>query len=60
MQRMEAIIYHIAATNIDNILLQRIMIYIVDCQDFDDELKMDIIFAMQKSEIANFSKEDGN
>lgn len=50
MQRMEAIIYHIAASNIDDELLFRIMTCVVDCQDFDDRLKMDIICAMQKTE----------
>jgi len=52
MQRMEAIVYHIAASNIDNELLHRIMICVVDCQDFDERLKVDIIYAMQKSEIS--------
>ena len=52
MQRMEAIVYHIAASNIDNELLHRIMICVVDCQDFDERLKIDIIYAMQKSEIS--------
>ena len=57
MQRMEAIVYQIAASNIDNELLSRIMVCIVDCQDFDERLKLDIINAMQKSEIVDFSKE---
>ena len=52
MQRMEAIVYHIAASNIDNELLQRIMVCVVDCQDFDETLKIDIIHAMQKTEIS--------
>jgi death-on-curing protein len=57
MQRMEAIVYHIAAGNIDDELLQHIMVCIVDCQDFDERLKMDIIIAMQKGEIADFSND---
>ena len=57
MQRMEAIVYHIAASNIDDKLLLRIMVFIVDCQDFNERLKLDIINAMQKSEIIDFSKE---
>jgi death-on-curing protein len=52
MQRMEAIVYHIAASNIDDELLQRIITCVVDCQDFDEGLKIDIIHAMQKSEIS--------
>ena len=50
MQRMEAIIYHIAASRIDENLLLRIMQNIVDCQDFDESLKIDIIHAIQKDE----------
>jgi hypothetical protein len=54
--------YHgnIAASNIDNELLLRIMACTVDCQDFDEGLKIDIINAMQKSENtgnAEFTKE---
>jgi len=56
MQRMEAIVYHIAASNIDNELLLRIMSYVVDCQDFDEKLKIDIIHAMEKGEISNFNE----
>lgn len=55
MQRMEAIIYHIAASNIDYELLLRVVACVVDCQDFDEALKMDIIHAMQRNEIADFS-----
>ena len=51
MQRMEAIVYHIAALNINDELLKRIMKFVIDCQDFDEELKIDIIYAMQKNEI---------
>ncbi|MDR1918241.1 MAG: Fic family protein [Tannerellaceae bacterium] len=55
MQRMEAIVYHIAASNIDDELLLRIMACVVDCQDFDEGLKIDIMNAMQKSEIVDFT-----
>jgi len=54
MQRMEAIVYHIAASNIDDDLLARIMVFIVDCQDFDERLKIDIINAMQKNQNSRF------
>ena len=53
MQRMEAVVYHIAASNIDDELLRRIVNCIVDGSDFDENLKIDIINAMQKSEISN-------
>lgn len=55
MQRMEAIIYHIAASNIGDELLLRIVDCVVDCQDFDDKLKMDIILALQKNEMVEES-----
>jgi death-on-curing protein len=57
MQRMEAIVYHVAASNIDDELLLRIMSCVIDCQDFDEGLKIDIIHAMQKSNITDFTKE---
>jgi len=55
MQRMEAFVYQIAASNIDDVLLLRIIKCVVDCQDFDEKLKIDIIHAMQKGEIKNFN-----
>ena len=48
MQRMEAIVYQIAASKIDDKLLLRIINCVVDCQDFDEELKIDIIHAIQR------------
>jgi death-on-curing protein len=54
MQRMEAIIYHVAASHIDDELLQRITKCVVDCSDFDERLKIDIIHAMEKGEISSF------
>jgi len=48
MQRMEAIVYQIAASKIDDKLLLKIMAFIVDCQDFDEDLKISIIQAIQK------------
>ena len=53
MPRMEAIIYHTAASNIDDKMLVRIIKCIVDCQDFDEELKIDIIHAIQKEKSVN-------
>jgi death-on-curing protein len=54
MQRMEAIVYHVAASNIDNELLLRITQCLVDCSDFDERLKLDIANAMSKGKISNF------
>ncbi len=54
MQRMEAIIYHIAASNIGDELLLKIMACVVDCLDFDEELKIELIHAMEKTKIADF------
>jgi death-on-curing protein len=51
MQRMEAIIYHVAASNINDELLLRIVKCVVDCIDLDDKLKIDIIHAIQKDEL---------
>ena len=56
MQRMEAIVYHIAASHIDDILLLRITKCVVDCNDFDDRLKLDIANAMAHGDIADFDE----
>lgn len=48
MKRIEAIIYHIAASHIDDELSYRIMECIVSCDDFDEGLKIDIANAMAK------------
>ena len=51
MKRMEAIVYHVAAGNISDELLQSIMQCIVDYTDFSKSLKPDIANAMSKGEI---------
>ena len=56
MQRMEAIIYHIAASNIGDELVLKIMACVVDCLDFDEELKIELIHAMEKTKIADFTE----
>jgi len=56
MQRMEAIVYHIAASNIDDELLLRITKCVVECNDFDDRLKLDIATAMTKGNIAKYNE----
>lgn len=48
MKRIEAIIYHIAASHIDDELSYRIMECIVSGLDFDEVLKIDIANAMSK------------
>lgn len=51
MKRMEAIVYHIAAGNISNDLLNPIMLAIVECEDFSESLKLDIYNAISKGTI---------
>lgn len=51
MKQMEAIIYHIAASHIDQELSIRIMECVIAGKDFDEELKIDIANAMKKGEI---------
>ncbi len=58
MQRLEAIIYHIAASHIDQELSLRIMECIVACCDFDEGLKIDIVHAMEQGSIGY--EEGGN
>jgi len=53
MQRMEAIVYHIAASHIGDELLHRILLCVVDCKDFDEGLKIDIAHAMAKGDVYN-------
>jgi len=49
LPRMEAIIYQVAASKIDEKLLLCIMKCVVNCQDFDEKLKLEIIHTMQKN-----------
>ena len=51
MQRMEAIIYHVAASNINQDLLLRIMACVVECKDFDESLKMELAEAMGANQL---------
>ena len=48
MKEVEALIYHVAAGNIDRDLLKRALKCVVDSVDYDEELKLDIISAMSK------------
>jgi len=56
MQRMEAIVYHIAASNITDELLLRITKCVVECSDFDDRLKLDIATAIAQGNIAKYNE----
>lgn len=49
MRQIEPMVYHVAAGNIDKILLQRIMQCIVDNTDYDEELKIDIAKAVSEN-----------
>lgn len=51
MQHLEAIVYHIAASHIDDVLLFTLMQNIVECTDFEEELKIEIANAMNKGTI---------
>lgn len=51
MTHMAAIIMHVAACNIDEELLGRIIPPVIKDEDFDEELKIDIAHAMEKSAI---------
>lgn len=51
MQRMEAIIYHVAASNINQDLLLRIMACVVECKDFDESLKIELAEAMGANQL---------
>ncbi|MCD8297436.1 MAG: Fic family protein [Prevotella sp.] len=51
MRKLEAIIYHVAASNIDKDLLLRIMKCFINGEDYDEELKLDIANAMTKGSL---------
>lgn len=51
MRQMESIVYHVAASNIDQDLLHRIMVCFMDGSDYDEELKIDIANAMSNGEL---------
>lgn len=57
MKQIEAIVYHVAANNIDKDLLQRIMQCVVDNTDYDEELKIDIATAISEKSI-DFQEEE--
>lgn len=51
MRQLESIVYHVAASNIDQELLLRIMNCFMNGIDYDEELKIDIANAMCKGEL---------
>lgn len=66
MRQMESIVYHVAASNIDQDLLLRIMTFFIKGEDYDEELKIDIANAMSnrdlgiKGEDYEITDEDNN
>lgn len=56
MRQFEAIVYHIAASHIDQDLFLRIMQAFMNGKDYDEELKLDIVKAMRKGDLG--MKED--
>lgn len=57
MRALESIIYHVAASNINQELLLRIIDSFMSGKDYDEELKIDIANAMSKNELG-IKKED--
>ena len=51
MRTLESIIYHVAASNIDQDLLLRIIKSFMAGKDYDEELKIDIAKAMNKGDL---------
>lgn len=51
MRQMESIVYHVAASNIDQELLSRIITCFMEGTDYDEELKLDIANAMSNGEL---------
>lgn len=51
MRQLEAIVYHIAASNINQELLLRIMTAFMSAQDYDEALKIDIAKAIGNGDL---------
>lgn len=58
MSQFEAIVYHVAASNIDQALLLRIMTAFVAREDYDEALKIDIANAMSQGKLGFPSEGD--
>lgn len=51
MRQLEAIVYHVAASNINQNLLLRIITAFMTGKDYDEELKIDIANAISKGKL---------
>ncbi len=51
MRQLEAIVYHVAASHIDQDLLLRIMTAFMAGTDYEEDLKIDIANAISKSDV---------
>ena len=51
MKQLEAIVYHVAASHIDQDLLLRIVQCFIAGNDYDEELKIDIAMAMNNGSL---------
>lgn len=51
MRKMESFVYHVAASNIEKNLLQRIIQCVIDGTDYDEELKLDIAKAINNNSL---------
>jgi death-on-curing protein len=51
MAQMEAIVYHVAASNIDRELLHRILQSFMEQKDYDEELQIDLARAMNNGTL---------
>lgn len=59
MRQLEATVYHVAASHIDQDLLLRIMTAFMSGKDYDEELKIDIANAIDNGELG-INGEDHN
>lgn len=51
MRQLEGVVYHVAASNIDQELLLRIMTAFIAREDYDEALKIDIANAMSRGAL---------
>ena len=51
MRQLEAIVYHVAASHIDQDLLLRIITAFMAGTDYEEDLKIDIANAISKSDV---------
>lgn len=51
LPHMEAYIWHVAAGNIDKDLLGKIVHFVINGQELDEETKLEVIHAMEKSPL---------